>query len=538
MATQANKPTGMLSKVINLVRGKEEAGPSDSILAPDSRQELREVVARKRHNLAVRQQEFAQLRQMHQEGVQAGGVPPQASGHLSSPVSRSDEEALKSTQTLRKIDVIEAQMSRQWWGEKAGAVTKIADSAQDDDLPAQATRPAALVLEPDSMAAPPQPIESLQERRAVEFVPHPDLEEPAILFAHGDAQTARTHLLEQLCQVLSNASAEVSGTQQETALRLWHAALDLCRAVGDEETFEPLAIDYAAHFGKSAPLWTSLPQQLGLPPLLGGAVQGAVVTPSGRKGQWQSPAGVTTSTVAALQASVSRALPPWCMSWQRLHSVDEGALPHLTALLQRWSDASGEYAWSYAGVLLQLLQRHTVSEDPQVNPQWWMLRLAVLRFLHRMEEYDEVALEYCITYEVSPPSWVPPLHHCLVDMEGDLDPSTVLDTLEQTQHPDAQSAAAAATPVQGDGLWGVLDGEIDEHLHALSAKLVAGQPLEVDCSLLIRMDFVAAGGLLNWAAQVQSQGVELRFTHLHRLVATFMTVLGVQEHAKLYLNPV
>ena len=51
------------------------------------------------------------------------------------------------------------------------------------------------------------------------------------------------------------------------------------------------------------------------------------------------------------------------MSWQRLHTVDEAALPHLTALLQGWADARGDYAWSYAGTLLQLLQRHTVVED-------------------------------------------------------------------------------------------------------------------------------------------------------------------------------
>ena len=94
------------------------------------------------------------------------------------------------------------------------------------------------------------------------------------------------------------------------------------------------------------------------------------------------------------------------------------------------------------------------------------------------------------------------------------------------------------TPVQGEGLWGILDGDIDAQLNAVSAKLVPGQPLEVDCSLLVRLDFVAAGSLLNWAAQAQSQGVALRFTHLHHLVAAFMTVLGVQEHAKLYLSPV
>ena len=537
MVTQANKPTGLLSKVIGFVRGKDDASPGESTLSPDSRQERRDLVARKRRNLAVRHQEFAQLRQLRQAGVMAENLPSPVSSQLSSQAFGYEQGALKSTQTLRKIDVIEAQMSRQWWGDKAGASSKIADSVQEGASLRAA--PAAAGAPPGTAPASVQPIQPAQERCAVEFVPHADLEEPAILFAHGDAQAARTHLLEQLSQALSNPAAE-----PDTVARLWHAVLDLCRATGDEETFEPLAIDYAAHFGKSAPLWTSLPGQLGLAPLLGGAMHGAAATPAGRKGPWQSPAAVTTSTVAALNATVSRALPPWCMSWQRLHTVDEAALPHLTALLQGWADARGDYAWSYAGTLLQLLQRHTVVEDKQTNPQWWMLRLAVLRFLHRMEEYDEVALEYCITYEVSPPSWVPPLHQCLVELEGDLDPSTVLDALEQqTRQPGSTTAAtataaAAMTPVQGEGLWGILDGDIDAQLNAVSAKLVPGQPLEVDCSLLVRLDFVAAGSLLNWAAQAQSQGVALRFTHLHHLVAAFMTVLGVQEHAKLYLSPV
>ena len=109
----------------------------------------------------------------------------------------------------------------------------------------------------------------------MEFVAHADLGEPAILFAHGDAQAARTHLLEQLSQALSNPAAE-----PDTVARLWHAVLDLCRATGDEATFEPLAIDYAAHFGKSAPLWTSLPGQLGLAPLLDGAMHSAAASPA------------------------------------------------------------------------------------------------------------------------------------------------------------------------------------------------------------------------------------------------------------------
>jgi hypothetical protein len=58
----------------------------------------------------------------------------------------------------------------------------------------------------------------------------------------------------------------------------------------------------------------------------------------------------------------------------------------------------------------------------------------------------------------------------------------------------------------------------------------AGQPLAIPCDKLIRIDFTAAGSVLNWAAQ-QSPGREVQFHNLHRLVAVLFNVLGVNEHA-------
>jgi hypothetical protein len=39
------------------------------------------------------------------------------------------------------------------------------------------------------------------------------------------------------------------------------------------------------------------------------------------------------------------------------------------------------------------------------QPGWWKLRMEVLRVMHRPDEFELVALDYCVTYEVSPPSW-------------------------------------------------------------------------------------------------------------------------------------
>ena len=46
-----------------------------------------------------------------------------------------------------------------------------------------------------------------------------------------------------------------------------------------------------------------------------------------------------------------------------------------------------------------------------------------------------------------------------------------------------------------------------------------------------RIDFGAAGSVLNWAAQQQGHGRVVQFINLHRLVAVFFNVVGVNEHA-------
>ena len=37
----------------------------------------------------------------------------------------------------------------------------------------------------------------------------------------------------------------------------------------------------------------------------------------------------------------------------------------------------------------------------------WMLLLDVQRLLNRQADFEETGIQYCITYEVSPPSWEP-----------------------------------------------------------------------------------------------------------------------------------
>lgn len=547
MHPDSEKSVGFFDKVMQKVRGNARApqAPNSAMDSQGARGVQQAVLARKRRNEAIRKHEFAQLRLLRQRSE--AGDPANAAG------AAKDEAAssflgleTRSNETLQKIDAIEAQMSDQWWRSSTPASGKSPPRAQGgkpaqhpplnarqlSDLPVLGedcvveARTSVALADPKAVgpailggaAAPVEPPAAIRT-----FQPHPDLEEAAILFAHGDLDGARARLLEQLVQGLSAHPVDAD----KNAV-LWHAVLDVCRAVGDEEAFEPLAIDYAEHFGRSAPLWTSMPARLGMAALGAAGSSPASSSPL----PWSCPSKLTVGVVAALRQAQAEATQPWSMSWRRLTAIDEAALLPLAQLLERWSSHPGHIVCSDADTLLELLAHHAVLGASDCSPQWWLARMALLRLMHRMEAYEHVALDYCVTYEISPPSWVAPVCRYVEQQEGDAETSAGQAAAGASPQPllgikTAQGELAEVQPA----FSGVLEGDLQALLLALAAQARHGQTLSVACDDLIRLDFVAAGSVLNWAADMQSQGHTLRFTQLHQLVAVFFCVIGIHEHA-------
>lgn len=549
MHPESAKTGGFFTKVMHMVRGSTAAIQQVEVEADadnqNAHQVLQEVVERKRRNDAIRQQEFAHLRQLRRRHEVQSQPVGQAHAEEEFLPSLLGQET-RSTETLQKIDAIEAQMSGQWWQSSASSSnaekpirTKLSDARQLSALPVLGEETVAQpqvvgACEVQDSSAPASLISgdmlpvAPQESVVVDthYEPSADLEEAAILFAHGDIQGAKTRLLEQLVQLLSLESPE-----EDRVIALWHAAMDLCRAVGDEEAFEPLAIDYAQHFGRSAPLWNSMPAFLGIKPLYGSEPP----VSSRRRFQWSAPSMLTVGAINALKSACKDAPQPWSTSWLRLASIDEVALPLLSELLNEWANADMQFVMSDAGKLLQLLAQKTAVGDATVSQAWWSVHMGLLRVMNRMEAYEQVALDFCITYELSPPSWTAPQCYCLVQEEGEPEVSILQEVGSvlsvQGVQPAPVPAPAASQWSAGAGLSGVIEGDAQPWLDALNEKIQAGQVFEVVCDKLIRLDFVAAGSVLNWAADMQSKGVELKFTKLHQLVAVFFCVIGIQEHA-------
>ena len=81
-------------------------------------------------------------------------------------------------------------------------------------------------------------------------------------------------------------------------------------------------------------------------------------------------------------------------------------------------------------------------------------------------------------------------------------------------------------------LSGQIQGDAIAVLDQLEAKLMGADIMHISCAKLIRVDFSAAGTLLNWVSARQAEGRSVQFSDVNRLVVAFFNVIGITEHAR------
>lgn len=648
---QGDHPPGLLSKVAKFVRNPSKDSMDSQQLGAEqdngyNKQALKEMIERKRLNDAVRQREFDHLRKLRRADLQdrseQGGRPSFFHSSLN-----HDERA----ETLKKIDEIEAQMSKQWWKGRPdspattpdlfpptapGALARPrqpegagqslhpnAEGPTQGQLPttqapgsdllslrfpldAPPTQPADLDVEPadrllrrvpshdsdfpttlqaDSQTNPValddlatsgahRPTEApvtqtlsqfgaLEEGTAESFrgwrrtlqpaAPRamegagfssrrffsvagldtrtdPDLEDAAIRFANGDDAGAEEGLL-----------AALKGSSQATALtESWMAALfDLYRATGEPGKFERMALEFADRFGRSAPVWFSTPELLGKKASSPLSIQSLSLGKSAIS-RWACPEWVTLQDLDGLKAWLtSKASSRVLMDWQAFEGMEPEAIASLSELCTQWCATPMMLVFRGHENLERVLKQMTPAGDTNVPAAAWQLRMDALRLLNKSDDFELVALEYCVTYEVSPPSWQNV--HCTCEAEGlpdrdqaDAGPPTAWAESRLTAgSPLSKSPGLADEQATGEAeLAGEILGDAAQALARLDEAAHGKLRLVVHCERLIRVDFTAAGGVLNWVAQQQSRGAEVQFKDLNHMVAAFFRVVGIHEHAQ------
>ena len=366
-----------------------------------------------------------------------------------------------------------------------------------------------------------------------EVVHDPELDEAVIAFANADFSQ---------CEDALQRITSMGGDRSQHA-ETWLVLFDLYRATGQQQHFESLALDYAQQFGWSAPQWYSLPK------LVADALadEPIVTSSSGNSRSpgdvgWVCPEILDIDAVARLRSQSLQMPLPWIFDWSSLRSIDAEASMQLSMVFRLWSGQALEMRWLAGERLFTVLQDAAPTGVRDADPAFWLTRLDALRLANQADQFDEAAIDYCVTYEVSPPSWEPT--RCKVHISG----STL-----STRNPSLSMVSDVSTSFLESGLAedlgggiemahvelsGQLVGDISATLDKLHAKLGSAPVVSVSCARLIRVDFIAAGDLLNWVLARRNEARAVQFVDAHRLLALFFGAMGINEHAKVQVRKV
>jgi len=344
---------------------------------------------------------------------------------------------------------------------------------------------------PASSSAAPTPDE-LPDAPAVP-ASAPAVDESAILYANGQVAVAEQLLLDALTTL---------GRHERLP---WWMLFDLYQADGREELFESVAIDYASHFETSPPAWKPLPGALA------GADRPAALVALAETFDASLDASVAPRLKRVLDASA----PTVRLDFGRVTRIDTDGAACLLSALQTLRAGGRELVLAGADTLLGTLRPMLAIGMRATSQAPWLLLLELLLLTNREKEFEETAMDYCVTYEVSPPSF------------------------EAPRRVSTAAPAFGATPAAGGERF-MLPTLVTASDNALFAAIdtYAGEhdSVVLDCSRLARLDYAGAGALQTRLEAQARAGKRVELRELNHPVAALLRLLGMGHGAGVEAN--
>ncbi|HXA46346.1 MAG TPA: STAS domain-containing protein, partial [Burkholderiaceae bacterium] len=324
------------------------------------------------------------------------------------------------------------------------------------------------------------------------------IEEAAILFAND-----QTEMVEHVLQ-----GAIADETMGNATLTVWRMLFDFYQLTGNRAQFDTISIEFANKFETSPPAWIESDQAE--EPAASAPVKGA--TPSISFNGALDASIVKQLEKAQNLAEKSRVLR---LEFVRVTGVDPIGCGLLLSILKKLQKSGHDLI--LVGSMEMVAKIRSILEvgrrDETEAP--WLLLLELLRLLNLESDFEEASIDYCVTFEVSPPAFVAPKNKVTMAVEEML----------------------VAAPVTDHFVMPAVVHEGTEKLiNSIASYAATHSPTIIDCSQLKRVDFGAAGQLLTGFAPLVAKGAQLEFHNVNHLVAALFTVMGLKDIVQVYVR--
>ncbi len=310
------------------------------------------------------------------------------------------------------------------------------------------------------------------------------VEQVVVLYANGQDVAARS-----LLETFVRSYRGLEGN------RFWMLLFDLLQIGGDRAAFEKLGVEYAEACESSPPTWRQ-------------DVKAAVPAAGGRAVSKVFLQGVLTSESALPIDELARLIAQKAdinVDCAKLIGCDDEIAEQLVDLLLRARKQSLAVTLIGVEAFMERLNERLVAGDQAHEPAWRLL-LELLQRHSTQDRFEERAVDYAVTFELSPPSW------------------------ETAKTAGGKAAASQGPADDAYYLVGELKACRFEDLHQILERY--SHPI-LDFSQVTRLDFISAGQLVNRLAPIKAAGREVVIRSPNHLVAELMAVVGLNKQARI-----
>jgi anti-anti-sigma regulatory factor len=314
----------------------------------------------------------------------------------------------------------------------------------------------------------------------------PEVEEAVVLYSGGHTAEATAALHRYILNHPDNRDPQP-----------WRMLFDIYELTGQHQPFEDLAMDYAVRLEQSPPTWR--------PAQVAHAAPTAGDHPSFAFGANLSPQDKVglehflreCETAESVELEFHKTPVPGNDAYAR-------ALLDCVARLAR-----GGKPVRLAGGEAFVVRLDATRTGGQLSEPLWLLLLLLLQMQGKAEMFDEVAIDYAVRFEISPPSYMPPK---VVLAEPEAGPEAV---------PSDQ-----VFPMRG--LIDPGSAAVFDQLRQFAAPLPR---VVIDLAEVSRIDFMVVGLLMDAVMNLTQAGKQVLFTEANEMTHVLLQMVGVGQLA-------
>jgi anti-anti-sigma regulatory factor len=312
--------------------------------------------------------------------------------------------------------------------------------------------------------------------------PQSPVDEAAILYASGQSETAERMLQGMLA----------TGDH-----RVWHMLFDLYCVQTREKEFEQLALDYAMQFETSPPVW----QKIGC--------NGAAKAQQAQAASLELPSLLDKTASAALREGIGATAKNTAVriDFSRIAMIDEAGADECARILAAARKAKRKLQVSGVETLIALLQ--DLNRATHSRTVHWLLLLELYQTLGLQENFEDLAVDYAVRFEVSPPSW------------SEVQAAEVVKAAPAEPLDDALRLSGEITPAN------------DAALQQLSGYAATHGEVLVDLSQVTRIDYGSVSQFISVLMQCLGSGKPITLRGHNALIHELFRVMGIDQLAHL-----